>query len=180
MSSAKHAKAIRQIRNLAYHPFIEQEGTFTKWFPQPPAKAPSAAPAHWFEGLRPHDRMHYHQTLNSSRRFAGFRPDPRKVPRDALDLQLQSQYQHGTEVFAHAVDVVLTHETVGRQTFRRLRNTQDLPAKRVIAIGHPLSIGGIRERIDPDNVKLMCSGHHSTQTNPGYSRQTGDGNFFNY
>lgn len=178
--STKTSKAIRQIRNLNYHPFIEQEGNFTKWFPRPPPIANKPANSHWFEGLSPHDRMHYHQTLNSSRRFAGFQPDASKIPTDSLDLLLQSQYQHAAEVFADAVDVVLTHETVGRPTFRRLRNTKDLASERVIAIGHPLAIGGIRERIDPDNVKLMCSGHHTTQTNPGYSRQPGDGNCFNY
>lgn len=167
------------VRNLDYHPFIDAEGQFTKSLPRPP---PQLRPnRYWFDGLPPHERIYYHQTLNSTRRFAGFRPYADKIPGDSLDLVLQSQYQHGSELFADKVDLVMTHETVGRRrTHRRLRNTRDVTPERVIAIGHPLVVGGIRERVSVDNVKLMCSGPHTNQTNPGYSRQLGDGNVFNY
>lgn len=126
-----------QIRNLEYHPFIEGEGCYRKVFPAPPKPAKGHS---WEDGLSPHDRLFYHQTLNSSRRFAGFVPNNR-IPRDTLDLVLQSQYQHGNEVFAEKEDAVLSHETVGRRTFRRLRNTKDIVLRRIIPIGHPLSFG---------------------------------------
>lgn len=125
------------IRNKEYHPYIDGEGCYRKCFPAPP---PSANGKPWHEGLSPHDRLFYHQTLNSSRRFAGFISSYR-IPEDALDLVLQSQYNHGKEIFADKVDATLTHETIGRRTFRRLRNTKDVLAPRVIAIGHPLKFG---------------------------------------
>lgn len=168
--------SITQIRNLEYHPYIESEGEFKKWLPRPPNLSKDHF---WFDNLKPHDRLFYHQTLNSSRRFAGFKAYP-KVPKDSLDLVLQSQYEHQNELFPDKPDIVLQHETVGRKTFRRIRNTRDLKTERIIAIGHPLTIGGISDRISPNSVKLMCSGHHTPLTNPGYSRQGGDGNYFNY
>lgn len=128
---------IRLIRNTEYHPYINGEGCYRKVFPAPP---PSAKGQRWSDGLSPHDRLFYHQTLNSSRRFAGFVASDR-IPKDSLDLVLQSQYQHGNEIFADKVDAVLTHETMGRRTFRRMRNTKDLLPRRVIAIGHPLAFG---------------------------------------
>lgn len=197
-------KRYKQQRNLSYQPFIDGEGEFLKPLPRPPT-APNADRL-WYVGLPPHVRLNFHQTLNSTRRYAGFRKFPNKVPADSLDLVLQSQYQHNLELFADKVDIVLQPETVGRQTFRRIRNTKDLTFERVIPIGHPLIVGkltassdywirclnfdllllfffvsgGIQDRISPHSVKLMCSGPHSSQTNPGYSRQTGDGNVFNY
>ncbi|GBP30748.1 hypothetical protein EVAR_82490_1 [Eumeta japonica] len=36
--------------------------------------------------------------------------------------------------------------------------------------GHPMKRGGIKERLSPHSVKLMNSGVHSAQTNPGFSR----------
>lgn len=129
---------LKQVRNLEYHPFIDGEGEFRKRLPRPPE---TPKDRYWFDGLPPHDRMHYHQTLNSSRRFYGFKPFANKVPASSLDFVLQSQYHHGPEMFADKIDVVLQHETIGRRTFRRLRNTRDLTPERIIAIGHPLAIG---------------------------------------
>lgn len=129
---------LKQVRNLELHPFIETEGEFRKRLPRPPA---SCKACFWFESLSPHDRLHYHQTLNSSRRFNGFRPFANKVPGNSLDFVLQSQYHHGVELFPEKGDVVLQHETIGRRTFRRLRNTRDLTPERFIAIGHPLATG---------------------------------------
>lgn len=45
---------------------------------------------------------------------------------------------------------------------------------------HPVRIGGILERRHPSNIKLMCSSHHSPQTNMGYTRKDGDGTYFEY
>lgn len=139
MSSLQPPKP-RQLRNIEYHPYIDGEGCYRKCFPAPP---PTAKGQPWHDGLTAHDRLFYHQTLNSSRRFAGFVPNDR-IPRDALDLVLQSQYQHGNEIFADKVDAVLSHETTGHRTFRRLRNTKDIVPRRVIAIGHPLVFGELR------------------------------------
>lgn len=124
-------------RNTEFHPFIEGEGCYRKCFPSPPSGHKDKP---WQHGLSAHDRLFYHQTLNSSRRFVGFVGNDR-IPRDSLDLVLQSQYQHGREVFAEKVDAVLSLETTGRRTFRRLRNTKDVMPRRDIAIGHPLNFG---------------------------------------
>lgn len=40
--------------------------------------------------------------------------------------------------------------------------------------------GGVKERRSPFSVKLMNSGVHSSQTNPGYSRQPAGGAIFFY
>jgi hypothetical protein len=78
-------------------------------------------------------------------------------------------------------DVALQNETVDdRCTVKRLKNTRDLSPVKVVLLKHPLKLGGIAEKISPHNVKIMNSGPHTPLTNPGYSRQTGDGNFFNY
>lgn len=74
--------------------------------------------------------------------------------------------------------MVLQNETVGGDTFRRIRNTRDLSPVR--AAGHPLVISSLTEKISPHSIKLMNSGHHTPLTNPGYSRQQGDGNYFRY
>lgn len=129
----------KQQRNLDYKPFIDGEGVFVKSLPRPPP-APRADRM-WYVGLPPHVRLNFHQTLSSTRRYAGFRKFPNKVPTDSLDLVLQSQYQHDQELFADKVDIVLQPETVGRRTFRRIRNTYDLPSERLIPIGHQLIIG---------------------------------------
>lgn len=41
-------------------------------------------------------------------------------------------------------------------------------------------IGGVREKVSPYSVKLINVGQHTPLTNPGYCRQTSDGNVFNY
>ncbi|CAH2261681.1 jg12224 [Pararge aegeria aegeria] len=46
--------------------------------------------------------------------------------------------------------------------------------------GHPMKRGGVTERNSPFSVKLMNSGVHSSQTNPGYSRQPAGGAIFFY
>lgn len=69
-------------------------------------------------------------------------------------------------------------ESIGNQTFRRLRNTKDI--KKIIPVWHPLRIGGITQKISPHSVKLMNNGHHTPLTNPGYSRKDKYGSFFNY
>ncbi|XP_072375207.1 uncharacterized protein [Diabrotica undecimpunctata] len=45
---------------------------------------------------------------------------------------------------------------------------------------HKVLIGGVVEKKHPSNIKLMNSSHHSSQTNPGYSRQDSDGTVFQY
>lgn len=64
---------VRRIRNLGYLPFIEDEGEFLKEMPVPPGLCEEKI---WHEGLSPSDRMFFHQTLNSARRFARFKRYP--------------------------------------------------------------------------------------------------------
>lgn len=137
-STDNHPMAFKQQRNFDYQPFIGDEGEFRTNLPQPPSVEKDSI---WYEGLPSHARMHFHQTLSSARRFVGFGAYPNKVPVDSLDLVLQSQYHHGKELFAGKPHIVLQPETMGRRTFRRIRNTRDLTPERVIAIGHPLAIG---------------------------------------
>lgn len=64
---------IKRVRNLANIPFIEKEGAFIKPLPTPPNINDDRI---WFDGMDPNTRLFYHQTLNSVRRFAGFRQYP--------------------------------------------------------------------------------------------------------
>ncbi|XP_058824541.1 cilia- and flagella-associated protein 276 isoform X4 [Topomyia yanbarensis] len=167
---------IKRERNEDHFPKIDGEGCYLKQLPIPPATQPCQL---WSDGISPNDRVFYHQTLSSARRAAKFMIlGP--IPRDSLDINLASQYNHSEELFKDRKHVVLQDETLGCTTFRRLRNTRDLSPEKIIPLKHPLQIGGLLEKPSPSSVKLMNTGPHTPLTNPGYSRQTGDGNFFNY
>lgn len=128
-------------RNVDHLPHISTEGTFRRPLPCPPI---GDSNRRWFERVSPHDRLFYHQTLASARRSADFQPIF-ELPKDSLDLKMAAEYNHEQELFVSKSDVVLQAETLAnayeRQTFRRLRNSQDLKAKRIYALGHPLAVG---------------------------------------
>lgn len=167
---------IKRERNEEHIPCIEGEGVYRKPLPVPPETQPSKR---WSDSLPPNERVFYHQTLSSARRAAHF-SNHGQIPVDALDITLAAQYNHSDDLFLGKNDVVLQEETLGRSTFRRLRNTRDLSPEKIIPLKHPLLIGGLKEKASPNSVKLMNTGPHTPLTNPGYSRQSGDGNFFNY
>ncbi|KAH8378180.1 hypothetical protein KR093_009886, partial [Drosophila rubida] len=208
-------------KNDSYEPDLRMEGTYICRMPQPPA--PSKPGDSWHGHLKPHERLFYHQTMSSVRYSKRFRGNV-NIPKDSLDLQLQSRYDHGRETFPDKIDVLMQRDTcpammswsaphgqreVGAVSklnlFRVLRNTRVVRVKMEDALGHPLSIGtrhkthqtiskdcdllyfplcplagGIKEKIHPSSVKLICSGVHTQLVNNGFSRQTSDGNFFRY
>uniref|UniRef100_A0A023EH39 Uncharacterized protein n=1 Tax=Aedes albopictus TaxID=7160 RepID=A0A023EH39_AEDAL len=168
--------SIKRERNDDHIPNIDGEGCYMQELPAPPETHPSIR---WSASLSPNERVFYHQTLSSARRAAKF-VTTGPIPRDSLDINLASQYNHSDELFKGKNDVVMQEETVGQTTFRRLRNTRDLSPEKIIPLKHPLQIGGLQEKASPNTVKLMNTGPHTPLTNPGYSRQSGDGNFFNY
>lgn len=47
------------------------------------------------------------------------------LPEDSLDLVLAATYNHSTERFADKEDLYMQPETIGCDTWRRLRNTFD-------------------------------------------------------
>ncbi|KAH8391847.1 hypothetical protein KR215_005714, partial [Drosophila sulfurigaster] len=183
-------------KNDSYEPDLRMEGTYICRMPQPP---PPANPSdNWHGHLKPHERLFYHQTMSSVRYSKRFRGNV-NIPKDSLDLQLQARYDHGRETFPDKIDVLMQRDTcpammswsaphgqreVGAVSklnlFRVLRNTRVVRVKMEDALGHPLSIGGIKEKIHPSSVKLICSGVHTQLVNNGFSRQTSDGNFFRY
>ena len=103
-----------------------------------------------------------------------------RSPKDSLDIILSSEYNHSDDLFNPVHDVVKQPETNDKITFRRLRNTKDVYIKPPVHLSHPLKIGGVTERLSIHGVKLINSGVHSQITNHGFTRQQGDGNFFNY
>ncbi|KAF5282503.1 hypothetical protein FQR65_LT14273 [Abscondita terminalis] len=187
---------VKRIRNKNCIPYLSAEGVITK--PIPPGITKKGAS--WHVGLSPFERVYSHQTLNSVRRYANFKPFSHQVPSDSLDFILESTYDHSKEIFPEKTDCYLQPDTIGATTWRRLRNTRDLPPVRdlkgpdfcfydLIEGGlqikrynrfHAVLIGGIKAREHPAHVKLMNSSHHSPQTNAGYSRQESDGSFFKY
>ncbi|CAH1117459.1 unnamed protein product [Phaedon cochleariae] len=193
-----------RIRNRGCIPHLGGEGVFVE--PLIRGERSRDAPC---GGAPAYRRMHDHHTLASARRFALFKPFGDLIPRDQLDLVLSSSYNQSTEVFPDTEDVFLQPETLGVETWRRLRNTRDLTPEReerAAATGgeedkskkkrgkqggsvvipyrynfaHKVLIGGVTEKKHPSNIKLMNSSHHSPQTNAGYSRQPSDGNVYQY
>ncbi|XP_055920678.1 uncharacterized protein LOC129952218 [Eupeodes corollae] len=165
-----------KIRNTSYKPNLENEGQLIQPLPCPP---PQKTKGIWFQELKPHERLFYHQTLNSVRKSIRYCANP-NIPRDYLDFNLQSRYHHAEELFPEKVDTVLQRETICEETFRVLRNTKNVIVKNPDPLGHPLVISGIKEKISPHSVKLINSGHRTQLTNNGFSRQPADGNFFHY
>jgi hypothetical protein len=115
---------------------------------------------------------------------------------------LTAKYDHSNDLFVGKNQVLVQKDTDGQKTSkRRLKNTIDVYIRPPIPLGHPLKkgivldvisikdlldsmdlniSGGVTERMSIHGVKLMNTGPHSQQTNHGFSRQSGDGNFFNY
>lgn len=93
---------------------------------------------------------------------------------------MSSDYNHSDDLFRCKEEVYKQPEANDKRTFRRLRNTQDVYIDPPIFLSHPLRKGGVTERLSTYSVKLINSGPHSQITNHGFSRQSVDGNFFNY
>ncbi|EDW11401.1 hypothetical protein AWZ03_004159 [Drosophila navojoa] len=186
----------KMVKNDSFEPDLRKEGTYICPFPRPPP--PPNAFDKWHSHLSPHERLYYHRTMSSVRYSKRFRANP-NIPKDSLDFQLQARYDHGRETFPENIDVVLQRDTCPALTswaaphgqkevgsisrvnvFRVLRNTRIVAHKMEDTLGHPLVLGGIKEKIHPSSVKLICSGVHTQLVNNGFSRQTSDGNFFRY
>lgn len=169
------------LKNYSWEPDLKKEGKTLKPLPAPKKVE---GPNIWYQHLKPHERTFLHQTLNNARKYVKYRQVD-LIPKDSLDFQLSAKYVHCCQLFPSKVDYLIQGETIGESTFRRLRNTTDAKQKENLPdcskiFDHPLIIGGITEKYSPHSVKLMNSGIHSQLTNPGYSRQPADGNFFHY
>lgn len=197
---------LHRIRNRGCVPYITAEGEFEKpilidEYTKKDVKC---------GGKTVFSRLHTYHTLASARRYAYFKTNTELIPQDSLDLILTSSYNQTTEHFANKFEIYFQPETLGVDTWRRLRNTRDLTpereeqaagaketerknAKRGIKkkqkqivipyrynFAHKVLIGGITEKKHPSNIKLINSSHHSPQTNAGYSRQPSDGTFYQY
>lgn len=197
---------IHRIRNRECVPYIATEGIFEKPLRIDQYKE-KYVPC---DGGTVFDRVYNYNTLASARRYACFKPFIHLVPKDALDLVLTSTYDHSSQQFPEHVDIYFQPETLGKQTWRRLRNTRDLTPDREeqassakTGVGedtkknikakkrqrtipfrynsdHKLLIGGTTVKTHPSSIKLINSSHHSPQTNAGYSRQPSDGTFYQY
>lgn len=130
---------VERVRNYSYAPHLGKEGQFICPMPKPPEVGENQV---WHANLKPYERLFYHQTLCSARSSKRFLQTT-LIPKDSLDLQLQSCYVHSKESFPTKVDVVLQVETCSKfpDTFRVLRNTEDIAIKELEVIGHPLKIG---------------------------------------
>ncbi|XP_013112636.1 cilia- and flagella-associated protein 276 [Stomoxys calcitrans] len=167
-----------RVRNYSYAPHLQREGRLICPLPSPPKVDSNGE---WHANLKPCERLFYHQTLASARASKRFVATS-QIPKDSLDFKLQSRYIHSREIFPELIDYVLQPETCCQmpQTFRVLRNTIDIKLPKPEKNGHPLKIGGLKEKISPHSVKLINSGPHTQMVNNGYSRQPADGNFFRY
>ncbi|XP_041978709.1 protein C1orf194 [Aricia agestis] len=159
----------KQVRNKGLLPQLEKEGTLDKEIVLSTREK---------LGVPVGSRLFSHHTLASYRKLSFYHPFD--LPQDSLDIILSATYNHSIESFPDKVDVNLQPDTVGCETWRKLRNTLDKTPPASIPMGHTMRRGGITERRSPFSVKLMNSGVHSSQTNPGYSRQPAGGAIFFY
>ena len=64
--------SIKRVRNENYQPIIEKEGFFqSSGLPVPPYYEDSEEKL-WYDKLKIHERIYYHNTLSSARRHANF------------------------------------------------------------------------------------------------------------
>ncbi|XP_044759478.1 uncharacterized protein LOC123317154 [Coccinella septempunctata] len=107
-------------RNKSCIPYIFKEGSYS---PPSPCRLQGDL---WHRKLRASDRLFNHQTLASARKSVYYKPNPDLIPRDDLDYILASSYLHNEHSFIDPIDPLLQAETMGDDTFRRLRNTIDI------------------------------------------------------
>ncbi|XP_015590058.1 uncharacterized protein C1orf194 isoform X2 [Cephus cinctus] len=176
------------LRNPYPIPDISREGI---WVSHGPVLGENVSvnDRRWYARLKPHERLFAHHTLNSIRKdHRLIRP---KVPQDSLDLALSSIYKHDADTLVPKTYVPMQPETLGKETWRVLRNQIKTYSKPPSLLGHPVKYArpyqtedvasnvrkGIIQRIHPSSVKLAIEGPHTDQTNPGYSRKV-DGTFY--
>lgn len=102
---------------------------------------------------------------------------------DSLDLVLNTCYDHSSDLFVSKSEVHIQRESGPRGSKLCQRPNSILCHSKIQASAYHTTgvfLGGIHERGSPYSVKLINIGQHTPLTNPGYSRQTSDGNFFNY
>ncbi|KYM78339.1 hypothetical protein ALC53_10994 [Atta colombica] len=187
------------IRNPYPVPDLSREGA---WISRGPVLGDKVSPfdKNWNVKLSAHERLFAHHTLSSIRRDHRFIRS--QVPRDALDLALNSIYAHSRDTLVSKKYVPIQPETIGRETWRVLRNEIKIlpdppkPDRPMHVSGHsdeelksvvrtPLPLDKLRcysgptlpRRIHPCSVKLNIEGPHMDQSNPGYSRKI-DGTFY--
>ncbi|KAL4709923.1 hypothetical protein ACJJTC_003886 [Scirpophaga incertulas] len=160
---------IKQVRNKKLLPNLQKEGHFNKEI------VLSTKEKH---GCPTGSRLFSHHTLASIRKLSFFQSY--FLPDDRLDVVLTATYNHSTDCFADKEDIYIQPETIGCETWRKLRNTIAKEPLIKISLRHEMKRGGIQDRKSPFSVKLMNSGVHSSQTNPGYSRQPAGGAIFFY
>lgn len=148
-----------------------------------------------------HQRLFKQDTVNTLARRGTIKPV------DSLDLSLSSVYNHETDLFLNRKQTILQMANWPDDPNKK-RLYEEMKQRQRTSLHHPLIIGndqqkkyttkkksytlkyleyfaisepgGITERKSPHSVKLICIGHHTHTTNPGYSRQPLDGNIFNY
>lgn len=115
-----------RIRNRECIPYISTEGEFEK----PLVDSEFAKKGLPCGGSSVFFRLNRYHTLASARKFSHFKPFPDLIPQDSLDLMLTSTYNQTKDKFPEKVDVHVQPETLGIDTWRRLRNTRDLTPDR--------------------------------------------------
>ncbi|XP_066594684.1 cilia- and flagella-associated protein 276 [Prorops nasuta] len=189
------------IRNPYAVPDLSKEGSWIRGGPELGKKV-IVDDEDWKRKVTPHERLFAHQTLNSTRRHAKF--IRLKEPKDCLDFALATIYVHSKDTMLPKNMVKMQLETLGKDTWRQLRNKLKVPPKPPPppfsipkkatkhfvnpgfewAPAKPLTgkticyYGPIVERrIHPSNVKLNIIGPLSDKSNPGFSRKV-DGTYF--
>ncbi|XP_012276825.1 uncharacterized protein C1orf194 homolog isoform X2 [Orussus abietinus] len=199
INSLEMSVTVNLIRNPYPVPDLSREGV---WLAKGPVLGKNVSPTdrRWYSRLSAHERLFAHHTLNSARKdYRFYRP---KAPHDALDLALSSTYVHNDDTFVPKMYVHIQPETMGKETWRVLRNQIKTFTKPPPPLGHSIRYGGPRrfegdkkddkrwaedpsdwrrkyssERIHPSSIKLAIEGPHTDQTNPGFSRKI-DGTFY--
>ncbi|KAI4456092.1 hypothetical protein MML48_8g00020480 [Holotrichia oblita] len=133
---------VTRVRNRGCFPYVSTEGQITKPLPTAAHKKAKKENGVWHDDLTVFERLYSYHTLASVRRYAHFKPFTTLIPQDDLDFVLASSYNHNKDVFPDKVDVMLQDETIGVDTWRRLRNTRDIkPEKDAISAAAAAAFG---------------------------------------
>ncbi|XP_033225065.1 uncharacterized protein LOC117178003 isoform X2 [Belonocnema kinseyi] len=154
------ATMVMLVRNPYPVPDVSREGNWIQDGPYLGKNIP-ASDRRWYTRLQPHERLFAHHTLNSVRKDSRFlRP---KVPTDALDYALSSVYEHCNDSFLPKMYTHIQPETLGRETWRVLRNQIKTFSKAPSAFGHPLRHASGQEEHTISEIKSK-NGHTRPKT----------------
>ncbi|KAJ1139242.1 hypothetical protein NDU88_005617 [Pleurodeles waltl] len=155
------------------YPKYENDATYCGFGPE--EQRSFSKPTHLAQNDDPWNRLNATATLSSARRDVCYF-DP-KAPRDSLDFNLKSLYNHQQDLLRPKNETVFQRETFTEDHGRILKNRvkeEAPPGERTLS-ALVQWVSPRKETIDSVDGAIVS--HHSAATNRGYSRKQ-DGGFY--